>query len=116
MKCQAITQKGTQCSFNAKNGSFCGRHTPVSSSSTDIVKTSKGTKVKLFFDPMEILRILKERDENLIGRITDFLFNKKYIQKCIRNEFSFISCTEPMELSLIKKDEKNICYLENRIN
>lgn len=107
MKCQATTLKGTQCSFNAKDGLFCGRHTAVVSSKVT-------QKVKLFFNPLEILRVLKERDENLIGRISDYLFNKEYIQKCIRNEFSFTFYNaNKYQMMLVKNDEKKRCYLKN---
>ena len=75
-QCQATTQKGTQCSFKAKNGSFCGRHTPSASSSTAVSK-----KVDIYYDAMEIMRQLKNRDNNLVDVVSSFLFDKEINEK-----------------------------------
>ena len=41
-KCQAVTQKGTPCKFQAKYGRYCGTHRPPSPSSSSSSSSSSG--------------------------------------------------------------------------
>jgi hypothetical protein len=117
-KCQATTLKGKPCSYNAKNGSFCGIHTPKASTSTDIVSnvpfTPKVEIVEMVYDGMEILRILKMRDENIIRVITNFMFSKEYIQNSIRWEYNlWFNSTHLNEYEICKTE--NSCYLKHTV-
>jgi hypothetical protein len=116
MKCQAITQKGTQCSYNAKNGSFCGRHTPKASTSTADCPTSTSIvkKPEQVYDVMEIVRILKKRDENVVRLISDFLYKREDIETLLMKTPPSFYDYVGTSYSLMKNDDKKICYIVSK--
>jgi hypothetical protein len=68
--------------------------------------------VEMVYDAMEILRILKTRDENLIGLITDFMFSKEYIQKSILREYKFdFWGSYSLNFEICKTE--NLCYVRH---
>jgi hypothetical protein len=115
MKCQATTLKGNACSYNAKNGSYCGKHTPVASTSMEVVpSTSIVKKPEEVYHVMEILRILKERDENVVRLISDFLYKREDIERRISNERCHLYDYTGYSYSLVKNDDKKICYIVSK--